>query len=161
MFTDPLFGQKYGGPAGVLRMDSATRSAARAKFFACFPAAHWTNADSYGKLEVERNHIMFNTTVHASGREFSVEVSGPFDRSNWDYASVDMNLSDEAAFVGSGRTIRGAVENCVRSLTGTPYDDHRAALERETQLALESFPASDDEQGDGYLKLYCVIKAKS
>lgn len=142
-----------------LRIDSATSMAARAKFFACFPTARWTNGGPYGKLEVERNHIM-NTTVYADGHEFSVEVSGPFDRSNWDYASVDMDLGDEAAFVGSGRTIRSAIENCVRNLNGTPYESYRSSLERETQIALEAFAGSDAEQGDGYMKLYCVIKAK-
>lgn len=161
MFTDPYFAVKYGGPAGRIRIDPAVSRAALARFRAYFPASSWTNDLSCDRLEEERNpDTMIETTVHANGREFSVTVSGPFDRTNWDYASVDLDLDDEAAFVGSGRTARSAIENCVRSVAGTAYDDSKPALERETQIFLESFAGSDVEQGDGYTKLYCVIKVK-
>lgn len=103
---------------------------------------------------------MISTTVHANGHEFAVEVTGPFDLTNWQYVLVEMELDEAAAFVGSGRTARGAIENAVRNTIGTPYEECRPDLEHETQLFLETFAGSDVEQGDGYMKLYCVLKVK-
>lgn len=157
---DPDFATRWGGPWMSIRIDPAVAKAARARFLSYFPAASWTKGNPCARLEVEEDQTMFNAIIHADGRQFAVTTHGPFDATNWDYAKVDMNLDDEAAFVGCGRTARSAVENCVRTLVGTPYEGYRKALEREAQHALETFVGSDVVQGDGHMKLYCVIKAK-